>query len=109
MNELKKNEIICSAYPVKYTHIDYYDDYIVVEQNRTRRRVPKGYYFLDDGRYIHISPYYTGPFQHKQKIKKYILNTVTKEWEDYQTVIVERNRPHAVDCVESNIIEELRR
>ena len=53
-SELLENEILCTAQRVKYHRIEYHDGYVTIEQNRTRRRVPDGYHFEDDGQYIAV-------------------------------------------------------
>ena len=69
-----------SAQPnVKYHRIEYHDGYVTIEQNRTRRRVPDGYHFEDDGQYIAVS-FYSHIFQHKAKgSATFVLNKETKE------------------------------
>lgn len=107
-SHLLENEILCQAQRVKYHRIEYHDGYVTIEQNRTRRRVPDGYHFEDDGQYICVSTFYSHIFQHKAKVCYFVLNKETKEWRDWQTVIIERNQPEKLDPVESNIIEELK-
>lgn len=109
MENLKPNEILCPAQRVKYFSVEYYDKYIVVEQNQTRRRVPKGYYFDDDGIYIYLSTFYSVLFQHKQKIRYFVLNKDTKEWRDWQSVFMERHTPEKKEALKNNIIEELKK
>lgn len=109
MTDLKYNEILCPAQRVKYHIVEYNENYIVVEQNRTRRRVPKGYYFDDDGQYIYLSTFYSVLFQHKQKIRYFVLNKDTKEWRDWQTVLVERHVPEKKDLLKDNLIENLKK
>lgn len=106
---LAENEIIVSSNPVKYHDIEYHDDYIVVTQNRTRRRVKNGYYFEDTGSHIYLSVYVAGMFQHKYRERKFILNTETKEWKNYQSVIIEKHHPEKVEPKESNNIERLKK
>ena len=77
---LEENEILAPAHKVKYHDIEYSDNYAVVTQNRTKRRIPNGYYFEDTGLHIYISPFYSHLFQHKQNIRHFILNRFTKEW-----------------------------
>lgn len=105
---LKLNEIVVTSYPVKYHDIDYHEDYIVVTQNRTRRRVYNGWYFEDTGAHIYLSDYVAGIFQHKRTQRKFILNTETKEFRDYKKVVVEKFRPEKVDPKQTNEIDELR-
>lgn len=107
-SDLLENEILCPAQRVKYRCIEYHDGYVTIEQNRTRRRVPDGYHFDDNGVYIYISTFYSHIFQHKAKVRYFVLNKETKEWRDWQTVIVERHRPEKLEPVEQNIIEELK-
>lgn len=109
MTGLQENEILSTAYAVKYHGIDYADGYIVVEQNRTRRRVPDGFYFEDTGTNIYIAEYYAGLFQHKARSRKFVVNTVTKEWRVWETVKVTRHRPEKEECVENNEIDDLRK
>jgi hypothetical protein len=105
---LGENEIVVTAYPVKYHGIDYHDDYIVVTQNRTRRRVYNGWYFEDTGAHIYLSDYVAGIFQHKRTQRKFIFNTETKEFRDYKKVVVEKFRPEKVEALKENIINELK-
>ena len=107
-SELLENEIICTAQRVKYHRIEYHDGYVTIEQNRTRRRVPDGYHFDDNGQHIYVSTFYSGIFQHKAKVRYFVLNKETKEWRDWQTVIIERHTPEKLEPKESNIIEELK-
>lgn len=106
---LQPGEIICPAQRVKYNHIEYYKGYVVVEQNHTRRRVPDGYHFEDDGQYIYVSTFYSHIFQHKTKVRYFVLNKETKEWRDWQTVIIERHTPEKKEAVKSNEINDLKR
>jgi len=108
MTDLQPGEILCPAQRVKYSRVEYHEGYVTIEQNRTRRRVPIGYFFDDDGRYIYVSTYYSHIFQHKAKVRYFVLNKETKEWRDWQTVIVERHTPEKQTPVESNIIDELK-
>lgn len=109
MTELQVNEILCSAYAVKYHGIDYAEGHIVVEQNRTRRRIPDGYYFEDTGTHIYIAGYYADIFQHKARSRKFVVNTVTKEWRVWETVKVTRHRPKKEIPIDSNEISELKK
>lgn len=106
---LKPGEILCRAHRVKYTHIEYHDGYVTIEQNRTRRRVPSGYYFDDDGRHICVSVYYSGRFQHKQAVCYFALNKETKEWREWQKVTITHHTPERKQAEESNEINELKR
>lgn len=106
---LQPGEIICPSQRVKYNHIEYYKGYVVVEQNHTRRRVPDGYHFEDDGIYIAISTFYSHIFQHKAKVRYFVLNKKTKEWRDWQTVIIERHTPEKREAKENNEIKSLKR
>ena len=108
-SHLSENEILCPAQRVKYHRIEYHDGYVTIEQNRTRRRVPDGYYFEDDGQYICVSTFYSHIFQHKAAIHWFVLNKETREWRNWQTVIVERHRPEKIEPVEQNEINELKR
>lgn len=104
-----KNEITARAHAVKYHDIEYRDNYVVVTQNRTRRRVPAGYYFEDTGSHIYVSLFYAHIFQHKNKIRAFIVNTVTKEWRDFPQTVVEHHKPERVEPIESNIHADLTR
>lgn len=104
---LKDNEILCSAHAVKYHNIEYNDNYVVITQNRTRRRVPAGYFFDDTGSHIYVSPYYSCIFQHKQKIRRFILNKVTKEWRDFQEYLIEKHIPAKIEPIKTNPNESL--
>ena len=90
---LHDNEIIVSACAVKYHDLEYCDKYIIVTQNRTRRRVYNGYYFEDTGANIYVSTYVADMFQHKSKIRQFIVNTVTKEWREFQSIIILKHKP----------------
>jgi hypothetical protein len=106
---LHDGEILCPSQRVKYHHIEYYDGYVIIEQNRTRRRVPDGYHFEDDGQYICVSTFYSHIFQHKAKVRYFVLNKETKEWRDWQTVIIERHTPEKREAKENNEIKSLKR
>ena len=108
-SDLLENEILCTAQRVKYHRIEYHDGYVTIEQNKTRRRVPDGYHFDDNGQYIYVSTFYSGMFQHKAKVRYFVLNKETKEWRYWQTVIVERHRPEKIKPIEQNEINELKR
>jgi hypothetical protein len=101
--EINENELIARAHPVKYHDIEYHANYIVVTQNRTRRRVPSGYYFEDTGSHIYISAWYADNFQHKAKMRTFIVNTITKEWRDFPQMIVEHHKPEHIEPIKSNI------
>ena len=105
-SDLLENEILCTAQRVKYHHIEYHDGYVTIEQNRTRRRVPDGYHFEDDGQYIAVSTVYS---QHKATIRHFVLNKETKEWRDWQTYTIERHTPEKKEAKESNVINDLKR
>lgn len=109
MIELKEYEILCPSQRVKYSHVEYCDGYVVVEQNRTRRRIPDGYYFSDNGIYIYLSTFYSNLFQHKKAIKHFILNKKTKEWREWIDVVVERHIPAEIQEVKDNFIVELKK
>jgi len=96
---LQENEIIVQANAVKYHNVECHDNFIVVTQNHTRRRVYDGWYFEDTGTHIYVSTYCSGIFQHKKKMRQFIVNTVTKEWRDFQAVIVERHKPEKKEPV----------
>jgi hypothetical protein len=100
--------LLCSAYAVKYHDIEYHEKYVVVTQNRTRRRVYKGYFFEDTGTHIYVSEICAGMFQHKHKKRMFMLDTKTGMWEDYQTTIFDRHIPEKCNAKENNIIEELK-
>ena len=106
---LHPGEILCPAQRVKYNHIEYYKGYVVVEQSHARRRVPDGYHFEDDGLYIYVSTFYSHIFQHKAKVRYFALNKETKEWRDWQTVIIERHTPEKREAKENNEIKSLKR
>lgn len=109
IDELRPGEILCPAQRVKYHAIEYSDEYVTITQNRTRRRVPKGYYFDDDGRSIFISTFYSPIFQYQHRIKHFVLNKDTKEWRDWQQVYIERHKPEKIAAIESNEIDILRK
>jgi hypothetical protein len=88
-----QNEIIVTAFPVKYHDIDYGKGFVTIVQNRTRRRVPDGYYFEDTGLHIYVSPYYAHLFSHKKKKKSFLLNPQTKEWRHFTAFNIERHIP----------------
>jgi len=90
---LKDNEIVVSAQAVKYHDIEYLEKYIIITQNRIRRRVYNGYYFEDTGSHIYVSNYYSAMFQHKNKSRQFIVNTVTKEWREFQSIIILKHKP----------------
>lgn len=106
---LQDSEIVVEAYPVKYHLIEYYDKYVVIQQHRTRRRVYKGYFFDDTGTHIFVSSFCAGMFQHKKKSRQYIVDTNTKEWREFQAVIVEKHIPEKMEVVENNEIIELKK
>jgi hypothetical protein len=108
-SHLSENEILCTAQRVKYHRIEYHEGYVTIEQNRTRRRVPDGYHFEDDGQYICVSTFYSHIFQHKANVRYFVLNKETKEWRDWQTVIIERHTPEKKGAKESNEIKSLKR
>ena len=108
-DHLQPGEILCPSQRVKYHRIEYHDGYVTIEQNRTRRRVPDGYHFEDDGQYIAVSTFYSHIFQHKAKVRYFVLNKETKEWRDWQTLIIERHTPEPVAALDTHIIQELKR
>lgn len=102
-------KILCRAYPVKYRIVEYSERYVTIEQNRTRRRIPVGYFFEDTGTHIYVSSFYADIFQHKEKSKMYLLDRKTKEWEEVHTVMTETHRPGKIEPRENNIVEDLRK
>lgn len=106
--QLRENEIVVNAQRVKYHGIEYHDRYVTIHQNRTRRRVPKGYFFEDNGEEIYVSTFYSDIFQHQMKVRRFIVNKVTKEWRDFIGVMVEHYRPDRMMPKVNNEIEELR-
>lgn len=102
------SELIVKAYPVKYHSIEYYEKFVVITQNRTRRRVYKGYFFDDNGEYIYISEICAGMFQHKKKSKIYSVDEETKEWKEYVTITATKHKPEKINPVESNEITILK-
>ena len=104
---LNSDEIIVTANAVKYHDIEYNDDYIVVTQNRTRRRIYNGYYFEDTGTHIYISSGLAHIFQAKSKQRSFIVNTETKGWREFETTIVKKHYAEKKERVENNIIKEL--
>lgn len=107
MIKLGENEIVVTSQRVKYHAIEYHDNYVTIEQNRTRRRVPKGYYFEDNGVEIYVSTFYSDIFQHQKKLRRFIVDKVTKEWRDFIGAYVEHFTPVKIDPVDSNKIEKL--
>lgn len=104
---LNENEILVKAQAVKYHDIEYHDNFIVITQYRTRRRVYNGYYFEDTGIHIYVSSCCADIFQHKTKIRKFIVNTITKEWRAFESVIVEFHTPIKKNPINNNIHNEL--
>ena len=96
----QENEIIANAQAIKYHDIEYNDNYVVITQNRTRRRVPNGYYFEDTGVHIYVSLYYADIWQHKRNIRKFIVNTVSKEWRNVPPLIIETHVPERIEPIE---------
>lgn len=109
MTELRENEIVVTAQRVKYRCVEYHDGYVTIEQNRTRRRVPKGYYFEDSGAEIYVSTFYSHLFQHQAKLRRFIVNKVTKEWRDFIGVLLEHFTPEKREPKDNNEIEELKK
>lgn len=105
--DLQEGEIIVSANPVRYHDIAYFDDYIVVTQHRTRRRIYNGFYFEDTGSHIYLSTFVSGIFQCKRKERKFIVNTITKEWRDYTLTLVKHHHPEKKEPIPNNIINTL--
>lgn len=108
VSALKDNEIIVNTQRVKYHAIEYHDNYVTIEQNRTRRRVPNGYYFEDNGAEIYVSTFYSHIFQHQAKLRRFIVNKVTKEWRDFIGVEIERYTPEKMEPIDNNEIKELK-
>jgi hypothetical protein len=106
---LAENEIIVSGYPVKYHDINYCDNYVLLTQNRTKRRIPNGYYFEDTGVHLYVSGYYSHLFQSKQRQKLFILNRLTKEWKNVEPVVIEKHIPEKKQVVEKELLNELRK
>lgn len=106
---LADNEIVVTAFPVKYHEIEYHDEYIVVTQNRIRRRVYNGYFFEDTGANIYLNYSAAQMFQHKTKQRKFIVNTETKEFRDYIITIIEHHIPELIKPIENNTIQELKK
>lgn len=104
---LQENEIVVSANAVKYHDIECHDNFVVVTQNHTRRRIYNGWHFEDTGSHIYISTFYAHIFQHKRKTRQFIVNTVTKEWRCYQSTIVEKHIPSIIGESEVLKIKEL--
>lgn len=105
--DLSENEILAPANPVKYHDIEYSDNYVTVTQNRIRRRIPNGYYFEDTGSHIYISPYYSHLYQHKHKIRHFILNRFTKEWRNVPPVLIQHHIPERIEPKEIQADEQL--
>lgn len=108
-NFFQENEIVVSAFAVKYHNIEYNDNYVTITQNRTRRRVYNGWYFEDTGTHIYVSTYMANIFQHKNKIRQFIVNTVNKEWREFKSVIIERHKPEKKEPLKNNIITILKK
>ena len=99
---LKENEIVVSAHALLYRDIENTDKQVVISKNNTRRRVYNGYYFEDTGCHIYVSTYCSHIFQHKNKMRSFIVNKETKEWRDYQTTFAEHHKPDKENPVENN-------
>ena len=104
---LQENEIVARANAVKYHNIEYHESYVIITQSRTRRRVYNGFYFEDTGSHIYISTHCSGIFQHKSKIRNFIVNTVTKEWREFMHIIITEHKPEKIEPLENNRIDEL--
>lgn len=104
---LQENEIVAQAHSVKYHDIEYHDNFIVITQNRTRRRVYNGFHFEDTGQHIYVSTFYSHLFQHKFKIRKFVVNTVSKEWRVFEQTLVQKHSPERKEPVKNNIINNL--
>lgn len=107
--QLSENEIVVNAQRVKYHGIEYHDNFVTIEQHRTRRRVPKGYYFEDNGVEIYVSTFYSGIFQHQKKMRKFIVDKETKEWRDFQSCIIDVHHPEKIEPVDNNQIKQLKK
>lgn len=106
---LQENELVVQAHAVKYHDIEYTENYVVITQNRTRRRIYNGWYFEDTGSNIYVSTYYSHIFQHKCKIRNFIVNTVTKEWREFKHILITEHKPEKIEPLENNRIDELTR
>lgn len=102
-------KIVVRAYPVKYYRVEYEDNYVVVTQGSTRRRVYKGFFFEDSGTHIWISSPCADMFQHGQKVRRYEVDTETKEWNIYEEIIVERHSAPKQEPKDNNILKELKK
>jgi hypothetical protein len=107
--QLRDNEILATAQRVKYRRVEYNEGYVTIEQNRTRRRVPDGYHFEDNGVEIYVSTFYSHIFQHQAKIRRFIVNKVTKEWRDFIAVSIEHHIPERIEPKQNNIIIDLKK
>jgi hypothetical protein len=96
-NFLQENEIVVAGNAVKYHAIEYAQNFVIITQNRIRRRIYKGWYFDDTGTHIYVSVYYSHIFQHKSKTRQFIVNTATKEWRDYQAIVIEHHKPERIE------------
>jgi hypothetical protein len=104
---INENEIVAQAHAVKYHYIEYCENFVVITQNRTRRRVYKGYYFEDTGVHIYVSTSCSGMFQHKFKVRNFIVNTFTKEWREFNQTLIIKHKPEKRTPVENNEIHGL--
>lgn len=97
------------AYPVKYDHIDYRDNCVIIQQNRTIRKVYKGHFFDDNGQYIYVSSGAASMFSHKEKYKIFVLDDDTFEYEEFIATKVVKHRPYLVNYSETDGIDSLKR
>ena len=109
MTELKPNEIVVTAQRVKFHGIEYHDGYVTIEQNRTRRRVPNVEHCENNVIEIYVSTFFSHIFQHQKKPRKFVVNTVTKEWRDFVGVSVALHKPEKMDAIENNEKEQLKK
>lgn len=71
--------------------------------------MPDGYHFEDTGTHIYVSPFYSHLFQHKKKVRQFVLNKETKEWADYNPVTIEHHIPVKLDPTSINLNDTLTR
>jgi hypothetical protein len=46
-------------------------------------------------------------FQHKNKSRQFIVNTVTKEWREFQAVIIEKHIPEKIKATKTKAHADL--
>ena len=102
-------KLLVLAYPVKYHSIEYRHEFVVVRQNKTKKRIYKGWYFEDNGCELYISTAKCAGFQHSPKIKKFLLDTATKGWEIAENIEVKVHVPEAIEAKTISAKEELTR